>query len=376
MTRNHRSMRASRRSMLQALGAAAVGLSFGSTLQGCKKEEAKNGETPATAAGGAEEPKLNFYNWDTYIGKTTLEDFKKATGIEVNMSLFSTNDELFAKLKAGNPGYDVIVPSNEYVTQMAQAGMLMELDHSKIPNKANLAPDFQDAAFDPGRKYSMPYTWLVLGIGYRKSKVEGVPDSWKWLFDSDKYKGRIGLMSESADQIRLAAKYLGSSIVGVTPETVKQVEAMLIKQKPNVKVFHEDNGQDLLLAGDIDLVVEYNGDIAQIMRESDDIGFVVPKEGSMLNSDCLCIPKGAPRPNNAHAFINFILDGAVGKEISETILYPTPNAAARTLMPESYKTNTTVFPPADAMAKCEYGKFEGAEKVRMFEEAMTRIRAA
>jgi spermidine/putrescine transport system substrate-binding protein len=377
MTRDHRFMSASRRSLLQGLGVAAVGLSLGG-LQGCKRQEAKEGAARAPGPGAAEEPKLNFYNWDTYIGKTTLEDFKAASGVEVNMSLFSTNDELFAKLKAGNPGYDVIVPSNEFVTQMAAAGMLMELDHAKIPNIKNVAPEFLDPGFDPGRKYSMPYTWLVLGIGYRKSKVEGVPDSWKWLFDSDKYKGRIGLLSESADLIRLGAKYLGHSVVGVTPELAKQVEEMLIKQKPNVKVFHEDNGQDLLLAGDIDIVLEYNGDIAQVMREKDgaDIDFVVPKEGSLLNSDCLCIPKGAPRPNNAHAFINFILDANTGKGITETILYPTPNAAARDLMPESYKTNPVIFPSSEGFAKSEYGKFEGAEKQQLFEETMTRIRAA
>jgi spermidine/putrescine transport system substrate-binding protein len=371
-------MNASRRSLLQALGVAAVGVSFGA-LEGCKKEEAKdNAATSGPAAGAAEEPKLNFYNWDTYIGKTTLEDFKKASGVEVHMDLFSTNDELFAKLKAGNPGYDVIVPSNEFVTQMSAAGMLMELDHSKIPNIKNLGADFLDPAFDPGRKYSMPYTWLVLGIGYRKSKVEGVPDSWKWLFDSDKYKGRIGLLSESADLIRLGAKYLGHSVVGVTPDVVSQVETMLIKQKPNVKVFHEDNGQDLLLAGDIDLVLEYNGDIAQVMRdkEGSDIDFVIPKEGSLLNSDCLCIPTGAPRPNNAHAFINFILEANTGKGITETILYPTPNAAARDLMPDSYKTNPVIFPKSEGFAKSEYGKFEGAEKQQLFEEAMTKIKAA
>jgi len=105
---------ASRRSLLTGLGAAAVGLTFGGALEGCSPK--------AAAPAGAEEAKLNFYNWDTYIGETTLADFKKASGIDVNMSLFATNDELFAKLKAGNPGFDVIVPSNEFVTRMGSAG--------------------------------------------------------------------------------------------------------------------------------------------------------------------------------------------------------------------------------------------------------------
>ncbi|MBI1213044.1 MAG: extracellular solute-binding protein [Alphaproteobacteria bacterium] len=358
--------RTSRRSLLKAMGAAAVGISFGG-LEAC---------SPSKPEGGGEEPKLNFYNWDTYIGETTLADFKKATGVDVNMSLFSTNDELFAKLKAGNPGYDVIVPSNEFVTRMSEAGLLMQLDHSKIPNMKNIDPAFLDPDYDKGRKFSMPYTWLVTGIGYRKSKMQGVPDSWKWVFDSAQYKGRIALLSESADLMRLSAKYLGHSVTGIPLEMVKQIEAMLIKQKPNVKAFHEDDGQTLLQNGDVDIVIEYSGDIAQVMKEDNDIGFVVPKEGSLLNSDGLCIPTGAPRPDNAHKFINYILDAQAGAEISKTILYPTPNAAAKALMPDDYKNNPVIFPPADQLANCEYGAFEGAERAKLYEDVITRVRAA
>ncbi|MGH6791623.1 MAG: ABC transporter substrate-binding protein, partial [Methyloceanibacter sp.] len=131
--------RASRRSILKGLGGAAVGI----TLSPRKY-----------SAWAAEEPKLNFYNWDTYIGETTLDDFKEASGIDVNMSLFATNDELFAKLRAGNPGYDVIVPGSEFVERMTQAKLLEPLDHAKIPNIKNIAPEFMtDAPFDPGRKY-------------------------------------------------------------------------------------------------------------------------------------------------------------------------------------------------------------------------------
>lgn len=123
-------------------------------------------------------------------------------------------------------------------------------------------------------------------------------------------------------------------------------------------------------------MLEYNGDIAQIMTEDPDIGFVVPKEGSMMNIDCLAIPKGAPRPDNAHRFINFLLDAEAGKGITETIQYPTPNNAVKALMPEAYRTNAVIFPPADVLARCEFGEFPGAERVRMFEEATTRIKAA
>jgi spermidine/putrescine transport system substrate-binding protein len=367
----------SRRAFMAAMGATAAGF----TLAACGAGgggDTKAGAAPKLVIEGTEGTDLKFYNWDTYIGETTLDDFKAASGVTVQMDLFANNDELFAKFRAGNPGYDVIMPSNEFVTRMAEADMLMELDHAKIPNKANLLPEFQDVAFDPGRKFSMPYTWLVLGIGYRKSKMNGgvVPDSWKVLFDSTEYAGKISLLKESADLLRLVMKYQGHGINGYTPERLAAAEAMLIKQKPNIKNFHDDNGQDLLLSGEVDVVLEYNGDIAQKKAEDDDLDFVVPKEGSLLNSDCMCIPKGAPHPNNAHAFINYLLDGPVGADIAAYIQYGTPNGAAKALMDDSYKNNPIIFPPADVMAKCEYGVFQGAEVAQAYEEAMTRIQAA
>ena len=356
-----------RRSLLAGLGAAAAGLSF-SAIEGCAAKR------PIGANG--EELRLNLYNWDTYIGDTTLDDFKQATGVEVKMSLFSTNDELFAKLKAGNPGFDVIVPSNEYVTRFRIAGLLESLDHTKIPNSANLLPAFQNPPFDPGRRYSMPYTWLVLGIGYRKSKVDSVPDSWKWVMDSDRYKGRIGVFSEADDMIELGAKYMGHSVRNIPLDVIDQVAKMYIHQKPNIKIFHRDEGQDLLAAGDVDLVMEYNGDVAQKMLEDTDLDFVVPREGSIINSDCLCIPKGAPRPDNAHRFINFILDARNGAAIYRKIRYPTANAAALALMPPDYRNNAVIFPPPEVMARCEYADFEGLDRAHLFDETATRIFAA
>ncbi|MEQ1714500.1 MAG: extracellular solute-binding protein [Hyphomicrobium sp.] len=354
--------RTSRRSFVQGLGAAAVGLTF----TGAKSSRAL----------AAEEAKLNFYNWDTYIGETTLEDFKTAAGIDVNMSLFATNDELFAKLRAGNPGFDVIVPGSEFVERLVQAELLMPLDHAKIPNMKNVAPEFiSDAPYDPGRKYSMPYTWLVIGIGYRKSKVKAVPDSWGAIFASDANKGRIAVMSDASELYRHVFKYLGKSANGATPELIKEAEAILMKQKPNIKAFHEDNGQDLLLSGEVDLVMEYNGDIAQIMSEDEDIAFVVPKEGSLKQSDTLCIPKGAPHPENAHKFINFLLDAKVGADIYKAIKYPSTNAAATALMDDAYKNNPAIFPPADLVAKCEYPRYAGQEITKLLDESLTRLRA-
>ena len=357
-----------RRSLLQGLGVSAIGISI-TGLVGCSKESGG-----AKIASTGEDPTLNFYNWDTYIGETTLDDFKGASGIAVNMSLFASNDELFAKLRGGNQGYDVIVPSNDFVERMVSADMLLPLDHAQIPNFKNVAPEFQDVPFDPKRAHSMPYTWLLLGIGYRKSKVNPVPDSWKVLFDSDQYKGRIAVLSEAGDMFRLYGKYLGKSVNSLTPEDIKSIEAMMIKQKPNIKAFHEDNGQDLLAKGEVDLVLEYNGDIAQVMAEDDDLDFFFPKEGSQLNADNLCIPKGAPHPKNAHAFINYLLQPEVIAQVSDQVGYANPNPGADKLMEQSIRTDAAVYPP-QAVLERTFVNFELPPKVqRLMTRSWTKVK--
>jgi spermidine/putrescine transport system substrate-binding protein len=340
-------------------GALAVGLTF-----------------PKRFAFAEEEKKLNFYNWDTYIGETTLADFKGATGIEVKLDLYADMDELFAKLKEGNPGYDVIVPAPDYLEKMIIAGMVMPLDHSKIPNMVNIDEPFKDATFDPGRKHSVPYMWGTLGIGYRKSKVEGTVDSWKFVLDDPRYAGRVSLLGDAQNVLGPVLKYLGYSYNSIDPEELKKAEELLIKNKKNVKVYADDNGQDLLASGEVDLAAEWNGDILQVMADDKDIAYSVPTEGSLLWQDALSIPKGAPHPENAHVFLNFILDGEVGAKIAETIQYATTNAAAKKLMSKEYLENPAIFPPSEVIAKCEANIYVGEEGTRLRDEAWTRITAA
>jgi spermidine/putrescine transport system substrate-binding protein len=324
----------------------------------------------------AEEKKLTFYNYDTYTGETTLADFFKLTGIEVKLDLFADGDELFTKLKAGNPGYDVIVPPNDKVERMAKANMLMPLDLGKITNIANIDPAFMNPSFDPGRKFSLPYMWGTVGIGYRKSKVEGAVDSWASVLTDEKNAGRISQMGDQEHTIGMALKFLGFSYNSTNMDELNKAKELLIASKKMVKKYADDNGQDLLAQGEVDLAVEYNGDIAQVMAEDDDITYVVPKEGSNVWEDTVAIPVGAPHPENAHAFINFIFDKDAGKHIAETIQYATPNKAARDMMDAKYTGNPAIFPPADILSKCEYAAYIGEEALKVRDEIWTAIQAA
>ncbi len=324
----------------------------------------------------AEERKLNLYNWDTYIGETTLEDFNAATGIEVKMDFFADNDELFAKLREGNPGYDLIVPTNDYVERMLAAGMLLPLEHDRIPNMSNLGANFRDASYDPGLKHSIPYMWGTIGVGYDPKRTGDITRSWKHLYDSDRFAGRISLLGDGQNVLGHAMKYLGNSLNSTDPAHIKAAEELLIAQKENVKVFADDNGQDLLVSGEVVIAQEWNGDILQVMAEDDGLSFYVPDEGGLIWQDCLCMPKGAPHPENAHAFINFILDADAGAAIADYIQYATPNDAARARLGPEYNENPAIFPPDETVARCEFQHYLGEEHVKRVNDAWTRVRAA
>ncbi len=348
-----------RRKFLKGVTAFGVGMTFAPQL-----------------VWGAEKKKLNLYNWDTYIGENTVSDFAKKFGMKVQYDLYANNEELFAKLKEGNPGYDVIWPSDYMVEALMAVDKLMPIDHSKLPNMKNIDPDpnFSDPGFNPGLKYGVPYMWGTMGIGYRKSKVNKPPTSWKVLFDSDEYSGRIAILTDPRATIGITLKYLGYKMNSVNPKEIAEARDLLIKQKKHVKAFCEDNGQDLLLSGEVDVVMEWNGDIVQVMAEDKDLAYVVPDEGTMVWMDNVCIPVGAPNPDNAHTFINYLLDAKVNAEIANFIHYGTANIAAKKYILKEDLANPAIYPPPEVIAKSE-AVVDVGKDARLYDEAWVAIQA-
>ena len=331
----------SRRNFLAGTGAAAVALKFGSG--------------PASAAG-----QLNVYNWDTYIGETTLQTFTDSTGVEVQYDLYANLEEMFAKFQAGNPGYDVIFPSDYMMETMIAAGMLEELDRSRLPNFANVDENFLDPAFDPGCKHNIPYFWGSCGIGYRKSKV-GEVDSWKVLLESDEFSGRMALLADSRFVMGVALLYLGYSANTTNPDEINAARDLLIAAKKNLKGFVPDSGQDMLISGDIDVVMEWNGDVLKVMEEDDDLTYV--------------IPKGGPNIDNAYLFLNHVHDPQVNAEVANTIHYATSNKAAREFVSEADLNNPAIYAPDEVVARSQ-ALADVGEALPLYDAAWTEIQAS
>jgi spermidine/putrescine transport system substrate-binding protein len=242
----------------------------------------------------------------------------------------------------------------------------------------NLDPAFTNPAYDPGLKHSLPYMWGTMGFGYKESAVDGVPNSWADVLEPErakKYSGRIALLSDSRPVIGGALKYLGYSMNTTNEKEIAEARDLLIAVKPHIKTFAADNGQDLLVAGEVDITLEWSGDIAAIMQEEKGYNYVVPKEGSNVWVDNMCIPKGAPHPENAHAWLNYINDVDVNVEIANTIYFATANKAAKAKMPPEYTDNPAVFAPDDVLARCE-GILSVGKYTRLYDEAWTAVQAA
>ena len=357
--------RPNRRALLQGTGALAVGLAF----------------LPRHAM-SEEEKKLNFYNWDTYIGEHTLADFEKATGIEAKMDLYADNDELFAKLKAGNPGYDVIVPTGNYIPIMVRGDLLEKIDLTKIPNFANVSKALQAPVYDAKNEYSVPYQWGTIAIGYNKQAVGHEVTSWDDMWN---FKGNVAWTEDPRSMFGIALNLLGKDPNTTNVDDINAARDFLADHGSNVRTIAQDDGQEKLVSGEVDMVVEYSGDILQKMIECDDkpelnckdkYNYVVPKEGSVRWVDNLAIPKDAPHPELANAFLDYILDAQVGADISNTTEYATPNQKAidDKLINPADLTNPIIYPTDEVNKTLFVIADVGDEATKSYNDAWTELK--
>lgn len=269
---------------------------------------------------------LNIFAMSDYFPAEVLKSFEEKFNCRTHYDNFSSNEELLAKLQAGAEGYDIIIPSDYAMKVLIDGGLVGPLDHTKLPNIANLAPEFRRVPFDIGNKYSVAYTWGTTGIIYNSEYVNPQSESLSLLFD-ERYKGKIALLDDMREVFGIILKSRGYSSNTKDKGELELARQFLTQLKPSVRLFASDPKQHIL-AGDIWIAQIYSGDAFQITRENPKFKYFVPAEGGTIWIDNLAIPAKAQNTNLAHAFINYILDADVGAQITEKLFYASPNQAA------------------------------------------------
>jgi spermidine/putrescine transport system substrate-binding protein len=304
-------------------------------------------------AGCKQQPKtLHVYTWADYIKPELVTRFEKEQGCTIVIDTFDSNEAMYAKLKAGAGGYDIITPSSYMVQVMHRQGMLLPLDHAKLPSIANVDPEVLKIAIDPRMDHSVPYMMTITGIAYLKSKVKDFKPTWAMLDRTD-LAGRMTMLADMRETIGAALKFLGYSINSTDTKQLEAARDVVIRWKKNLAKFENEQYKTGLASGEFLLVHAYSGDILQVQSENEDIVFAVPEEGTSIACDDLVIPKGSKQADLAHRYINFLHDPQVAAENTEFISYLCPNRASYPLLSEETRANPALFVPAEIQAKSE-----------------------
>ncbi|MBU0972837.1 MAG: spermidine/putrescine ABC transporter substrate-binding protein [Proteobacteria bacterium] len=349
--------------MKKIILALLIGLSFLSGIAWC---------------GGGE---LKIFTWSEYMDEANFpKEFEKATGIKVSLDLYESNEEMMAKLQSGGLGqYDIILPSDFIMPSLIHLNLLTPLDHSKISNLKNLSEKFTSPDFDPGNKYSVGWQWGTVGLFYNKKKMsEADVQSWSVIFDPGKTPGAFYLIDSVREMLGITLLYLGYDFNTTNPKELKAAADLLVATKKREACLGFKGGvggKNDVISGTASAAVVYNGDAIQTVAEDPETyGFIVPREGSAIWIDSMCIPAKAPNLEAAHKWINWVLEPEAGASLSNYNHYATPNGAAIPYLSKKDLDNPGVWPPPEVIKTLKFIKDLGKDN-RIVDEAWTRVKS-
>lgn len=301
---------------------------------------------------------INVYNWGEYISdgadEGTLDvnrEFEELTGIKVNYTNYATNEELYAKLKGGAASYDVIIPSDYMISKMIKEGMIQKLDFDNIPNFSYIMDNFRNLEYDPENDYSVPYTWGTVGIIYDTTMIDIPADEIDWdLLWNEDYADQILMFDNPRDAFAIAEIMQGYSLNTENPEELAAAARKLTEQKSIVQGYVMDEVFDKMEAGDALIAPYYAGDALTILAENEDLNFVVPKSGTNLFIDAMCIPSTARQKEAAEMYINFMCEPDIAYANIDYICYSTPHQAAYEMLDEDVQNSSISYPDDEFVA--------------------------
>jgi spermidine/putrescine transport system substrate-binding protein len=342
---------------------------------GAAPSAAASAGAPASAALG---DSLTLATWPNYHSQEVLDAFTAETGVAINVAVYGSTEEMEAKLRAGNSGIDVVLPSNYAIEGWVADNLIEPIDYGKLPDfvVADWNPLFMDQAFDKGNTHSIPKNWGTTGIAFRSSKVTPDVTTWKQFFEvaGTTYEGKTLIVDHQISSFGSAAVAMGYSLNTIDPTEMAAVEAMLIALKPKLFAISSDV-QPPLRALDTWLSIAWTGDGVQVGRDNADAKYLVATDGGELWIDSYTVAADAPHRDAAYAFLNYITQPDQAAAETEFCLFPHANDKATALLPAEIKDNVVIYPPADNLAKLEYAvnaTYNSAERA----ETWARIKAS
>lgn len=315
---------------------------------------------------------VNLAIWGSYLSPELIQKFEKESGIKINISNYSSNEELLAKVQAGASGIDVAVPSDYMVSIMKKLDLLEPIDRTKITNFDKIAPDVLNQAFDAENKYSLPYSWTTTGIAVNRDLYKGTVKSWKDIFTNPDVAGKLSLLDDSREVTAAALKMHGFSINTTDPAELKKAEDTLLKLKSKVKMFSSDTAE-ALNRKEIAIAQTYSSDALQAAAANNAIEYILPEEGGIRALDTLVLLKGSKNKDEAHALMNYMLSSEVNVKFVKTIWGGPVLKATRDLLPLNVKNNAALFPTPSQMAKFET-ILDLGDKTKLYDDVWMKIK--
>lgn len=373
--------------MKKLLQTSALALAFlGIFCAGCQNQEDADHALPEVisaynrqVARSKLSQKLHLFIYPDYLPAELLQKFKAEYGVEVVFDYYDNNDALLAKMQAGGAGqYDLLCPSDYAVTILLNLGLLEKIEHANIPNLKNLDPRFRHPPYDPDLTYGVPYQWGTTGLGIRSDLVDLRDrdiETWDIVFDPAKTLGPFTMLDDSRETIGAALKYLGYSLNTTNEQELQAAEQLLRQQRKRMLAYAPSSpARDYLVSGDAVVVHNYSGDVFMGQAEQPAIIYAIPREGGVIWTDNLVIPKNAPNRYAAEVFLNFILDAENGAMITNYTRYASPNQAALPYIDPEIKHNPGIYTRRpETLENLEYIRDVGPA-ARRYDEIWTRVK--
>lgn len=313
---------------------------------------------PRPAFAGSIGDKVSLATWPNYHDPKNFEKFTAATGANVDMSAFGSNEEMLAKMQAGATGWDVFVPTNYTISTYVELGLIEPLDLAKIPN---FDPAQQDTRYlGPGRvngvTYAIPKDWGTTGFFVNTAKIAEKPTTWKEFWDllTTKYSGRGTVHDYQLTTIGNACKYYGYSFNSIDPKELADAEKLMLAAKPHLFAITSDY-QPAVRNGDAWIGVCWTGDATQLRRDMPEVEYVIGREGGEIWTDFYAVPKGAPHRDAGYALINFLQDPAVDADEVKAHGYPPTDKRVKALLPPALVNDPVLYPAEELLTNLEFG---------------------